>query len=70
MSVSNLYGCAQDDIDAQHNASRGAPMSTECYQLFSLRIADGESNCRGKWHSHIQHAVIPRISKPISDTAD
>lgn len=32
-------------------------MTTECYQLFSLRVADGESGGKGKWHSDIQYAV-------------
>jgi hypothetical protein len=45
-------------------------MTTECYQLSSLNIAEGESGGRGKWHSHIQYAVTLLISKAISDTAN
>jgi hypothetical protein len=45
-------------------------MTTECYQLFSLQIAEGESGRSGKWHRHIQYAVTLLISKAISDTGD
>ncbi len=38
-------------------------MTTECYQLFSFHIAEGESGGRGERHSHIQYALTLLISK-------
>ena len=63
-------GGAKDDVDSQDNTTRRASLTAQCYQLFSLHIAEGESGGRGKWHSHIQYAATLLISKAISDTAD
>jgi hypothetical protein len=69
-AIRQPFGGAKDNVDAQNNATWRTALTTECYQLFSLRIAEGESDRRGKWHSHILYAVIPGISKAISDTGD
>lgn len=67
-AIGQPFGGAQYNVDAENNTPRRTAMTTECHQLFSLRLAKGESGRRRKWHCYIQYAVIPLISKAISDT--